>query len=84
MTYAAHTTGFQPCVARASSAAAPLAPARTGLLTRLFGSLASIRAREAERTAAAYLARTGYRFTDSIERDLNDRLLGGGGWNAGG
>ena len=48
---------------------------------RLFNAIFESRERQADREAEMYLARTGHRFTDSIERELNDRLFNGG-WNA--
>jgi hypothetical protein len=57
-----------------------LGKARPSLLARFFNALAESREREASRNVEAYLARTGYRFTDSIEREINERLFHGG-WN---
>ncbi len=51
-----------------------------GLLCRLFDAVIESRARAVEREAEVYLARTGGRFTDSIEREINDRHFNGG-WN---
>jgi hypothetical protein len=49
-------------------------------VVRLFNAVVESREQEAERNVRAYLARTGGRFTDSIEREINDRQFNGG-WN---
>jgi hypothetical protein len=80
MTYAAHPAAFHGHLSLSRRAAAPQLPARPGILRRLFDAVYESRARAAEREAAVFLARTGGRFTDSIERELNDRHFSGG-WN---
>jgi len=80
MAYAARPIDFHRHVASPNAAATSKAPARPGFLTRLFNALYESREREAARNAEAHLARTGYRFTDSIERELNERQFNGG-WN---
>ncbi len=79
MTHAARPSEFQRNIThyRRPSEAAP----RPALLTRLFNAVFENRQRRAERVVEAYLARTGRRFTDSIEREINERLFDGG-WNA--
>jgi hypothetical protein len=80
MIHAARSTDFHGHVALDRQAADPEAAARPGLLTRLFNAMFESREQEADRAVEAYLARTGHRFTDSIEREISDRLLRGG-WN---
>jgi hypothetical protein len=77
MAYAIRLAGFLRHNAPTSRQTA-LGKARPSLLTRLFNAVFESREREAARNVEAYLARTGYRFTDSIERELNDRLFNGG------
>ena len=81
MTYAVHSAGFHRPVMRTRRTVGPAAASRPGLLMRLFNAIFESRERQADREAEMYLARTGHRFTDSIERELNDRLFNGG-WNA--
>jgi hypothetical protein len=71
MTYAPHPSAFVPC--RESEPAAR----RPGLMRRLYDALLESREKEAERVVAAYLERTGGRFTDDIERRLTERLISG-------
>lgn len=78
MTYAARPTEFRHNIKPYSRTAEP-AP-RPGLLARLFNAVFENRQQRAEREIEAYLARTGHRFTDSIEREINNHLLDGG-WN---
>jgi hypothetical protein len=47
----------------------------------MLDALLDTRARQAQRDVEAYLARRGYRLTDSIEREMNERLFNGG-WNS--
>jgi hypothetical protein len=70
MTYAPRPSAFVSC--RESEPAR-----RPGLLRRLYDALLESREKEAERMVAAYLERTGGRFTDDIERRLTERLISG-------
>ena len=56
------------------------APRRRGLLRRIFAGLFESREEQAERKAADYIARTGGRLTDEIERQIADRIITGNGW----
>jgi len=80
MAHAVHPTVFHRDFAPRPAAQATPA-ARPGLLTRFFNAIFESRERAAERAVEAHLARTGFRFTDSIEREINDRLFNGG-WNS--
>jgi hypothetical protein len=71
MTYAPHPSAFVSC--RESEPATR----RPGLLRRLYDALLESREKEAERVVAAYLERTGGRFTDDIERRLTERVISG-------
>ena len=53
---------------------APAAPAHRGILRRIVDSMFESRQRKAERDIAAYIAHSGGRLTDSIERELMDRV----------
>ncbi len=79
MTYAVRPTEFQTNIAPYRRPAAPVTP-RPGILSRLFNAVFESRQQQAERTVEAYLERTGHRFTDSIEREVNEHLFNGG-WN---
>jgi hypothetical protein len=46
-----------------------------GLFRRLFDGLMAARMRQAEREIAKYLERSGGRFTDETERDIERRFL---------
>ena len=48
---------------------------RQSFVTRLFRALHDARLRQAEREIASYLARTGGKFTDSAEREIEQRFL---------
>jgi hypothetical protein len=80
MSYVAHSAIFHGHLARQRRAAGDEASARPGFLSRLFDAMFESRQRAAEREAEVYLARTGGRFTDSIEREINERHFNGG-WN---
>ncbi|RDV04044.1 hypothetical protein [Undibacter mobilis] len=51
---------------------------KPGLLRRLFDSLLESREQHAQKTVDAYVARNGSRLTDSLEREIGERLLDGG------
>ena len=53
------------------SKASTAKPASRGLLRRLFDAMAASRQREAEREIAFYLQRTGGKFTDAVEREID-------------
>jgi hypothetical protein len=80
MTAAVRPTAFQSPIEAYRPAAIQNAPRRS-VLRRIFDAIYDSRQRQAERTVEAYLARTGHRFTDSVERELNAHLFNGG-WNA--
>jgi hypothetical protein len=57
------------------------AEGRRSFLRRLYDAIMDNRQRRANRDIEAFLARRGYRLTDSIERDLSEHLFNGG-WNS--
>jgi hypothetical protein len=81
MAYVARLTDFHRLTAPVLRTSKADAARRPSFLARLFDAIFESRERQADREAEAYLARTGHRFTDSIERELNERLFNGG-WNA--
>ena len=50
---------------------------RPGILQRLYRALRAYRQREADRQVASFIARSGGRFTDSLERELSERMFSG-------
>ncbi|HVV79768.1 MAG TPA: hypothetical protein VHD59_09175 [Pseudolabrys sp.] len=48
---------------------------KPSFIVRLFRAMHEARMRQAEREIAAYLARTGGKFTDSAEREIEQRFL---------
>lgn len=58
-----------------------VAAPRRGLLRRIFGGVFETREAQAERKAAEYIARTGGRLTDEIEREITDHIIGGSWWH---
>jgi len=75
MSYLARPSEFVSCAA--GRPAAPVAAPRRGVLRRLLAALAESREKQAEREVASYLARTGGRLTDDIERQIVERLTRG-------
>ena len=78
MAYAARPTDFQGNIAPSCGGIDAKTAPRPSFWSRLLNAVFESREREAERVAKAYLARTGYRFTDSIEREINNRAFNGG------
>jgi hypothetical protein len=80
MAFAARPSDFRTNIAPCRQPAGiKKAPPRS-FLRRLFDAVFESRQQRAERDIETYLARTGHRFTDSIERELNEHKLGRG-WN---
>ena len=81
MTYAPRPNEFVPYFEAPAALAHRIGgPRRRGLLRRIFGVMFESREQQAERTAADYIARSGGRLTDEIERQITDRIIGGSGW----
>ena len=74
MNYALHPADFPSYHGETGADPDVSAP---GLLRRLYQSFRASRQRDADRQIAAFLARSGGRFTDSVERELFDRLATG-------
>jgi len=58
--------------------AATSQPEKPGLIRRLFDRLFESRETFAQRAVEDYIAHTGGRLTDSIEREIGERILEGG------
>jgi hypothetical protein len=69
MTYVAHARDFHSLDAGAGTAAA-----KPGVLRRLVRAFTAWRQREADREIARFLARSGGRFNDDLERELMRRV----------
>jgi hypothetical protein len=52
-----------------------------GVLRRIFDAIIEPRQKQADRDIARFLARSGGRLTDNMEREMTRRLLTGGDWN---
>jgi hypothetical protein len=50
-------------------------PAKPKLARRLYAAIIESRQRRAEREVADYLARSGLKFTDAVERDVERRFF---------
>ena len=68
MAYATDHFGFTPYAPAARETA------HRGILLRMFDAMFESRLRKAERDIAAYIAHSGGRLTDSIERELMERV----------
>jgi hypothetical protein len=81
MTYAARSSDFAPyCRAEAAAGSNPVAK-KAGVLRRIFDAIIEGRQKQTDRDIARFLARSGGRLTDDIEREMTQRLLTGN-WNA--
>jgi hypothetical protein len=81
MTYAPRPNEFVPYYDVVSKPAARAVGTRhPGLWKRLAGAIFESRERQVEREAEAYIARSGGRLTDEIERQITDRLITGKWW----
>jgi hypothetical protein len=81
MTYAAHHGDFVPYVGAKASTRSNAVANKAGILRRIFDAIFESRQKQADRDIARFLARSGGRFTDDIEREITQRLLMGN-WNA--
>ena len=51
---------------------------KPGLMRRLFDTLFEAREKRAQRAVDEYIAQSGGRLTDSLEREIGERILEGG------
>ena len=84
MAYVARPSDFHGAApfkaATLAPAAKPLSAPRRRFWLRMLDAVLDSRQRDAERTVAQYVARRG-KLTDSMEREIADRLINGNGWN---
>ena len=81
MTYAAHHRDFVPYFGDKASTRRNAVANKAGVLRRIFDAAFESRQKQAERDIARFLARSGGRMTDDIEREMTQRLLTSN-WNA--
>ena len=81
MSYAAHHRDFVPYFRDKATATGSNAVAnKAGVLRRIFDAIVEQRQKQADRDIARFLARSGGRLTDDMEREMTQRLLTGN-WN---
>lgn len=73
MSYAAHRKDFGPTV-DVTPLPADEPQAKPRLLRRMLNAFVNARQRQFEREITAYLARSGGRLTDNLEREMMQRL----------
>ena len=76
MSYVAHRKDFAIYTAAPDMQPEADTPKKAGLLQRLANALRRSRQRETDRVIGAYLARSGGRLTDSVEREMMWQLTG--------
>jgi hypothetical protein len=69
MTYAANYRDFGSCFRDKASAKSSPDANKPGILRRIFGAIFETRQQQIEREVARFVARSGGRITDDIERD---------------
>jgi hypothetical protein len=74
MTYAAHHQDFAPYVGGKTTPRRGAAVKKTGLLRRVIDAISQSRQRRADREIARFLARSGGRLTDDLERRMTQYL----------
>ncbi len=74
MTYAAHHENFVPYIGGEGPKKRETVARRFGVLRRVFDAVMRSRQRHADQQIAAFLARSGGRLTDDLERELMRRI----------
>jgi hypothetical protein len=74
MTYAAHHQDFAHCAVHEVPAARGAVGKKPGILQRIVDAVRNSRQRQADREIAAFIARSGGRLTDDIERRMMQRI----------
>jgi hypothetical protein len=82
MNYAAHHRDFLPHSCGEASPRSNAVPSNAGVLQRILDAVFVSRQKQVDRDIARFLARSGGRLTDDMEREMTRRLLTGN-WNAG-
>ncbi len=78
---AAQHSVFHPFTRHSRRSARASAIHKPRFLQRVFGAIVKTREQELDRQVAAALARSGGRFTDSIERNMYQRHIFGSSWD---
>jgi hypothetical protein len=82
MTYAVHQRDFVPYFRdKAPTTRSNPVANKAGVLRRIFDAIIEPRQKQADRDIARFLARSGGRLTDDIEREMTRHLFTGN-WNA--
>jgi hypothetical protein len=85
MSYALDAKGFFPSVHGGRTAASSPPASKPGVLRRIVQAILESRQRQADREIAHFLARSGGRLTDDMERRLTEHLLSRSrNWTVGG
>jgi hypothetical protein len=82
MSCAAHHRDFLPDFRNEACPRSDAVRSRAGVLQRIFDAVFVSRQKQVDRDIARFLARSGGRLTDDMEREMTQRLLTGN-WNAG-
>ena len=80
MIYAAHHRDFVPYFRHPTFTGGNAVTNKAGVVRRIFDAIFESRQKQADRDIARFLARSGGRLTDDIEREITQRLLTGN-WN---
>ena len=75
MTYAAHHKDLAFYVGDGAPAKHAAVAKKAGVLRRIFDAIFESRQRQADREIARFLARSGGRLTDDIERQMTQHLM---------
>ena len=81
MNYAAHHRDFPYFRDKASTTRSNAVTNKAGILRRIFDAIIESRQKQADRDIARFLARSGGRLTDDMEREMTQRLSTGN-WSA--
>jgi hypothetical protein len=81
MTYAANYGDFGPCFRDKASAKSSPDANRPGILRRIFGAIFETRQEQIEREITRFVAQSGGRINDDIEREIMQRFFTSN-WNA--
>jgi hypothetical protein len=82
MTCAAHHRDLVPRFRdNAATTRSDAVASKAGILRRIVDAIVETRQKQADRDIARFLARSGGRLTDDMEREMTQRLLHTGNWN---
>ena len=81
MTYAANYRDFGPCFRDKASGKSSPDATKPGIMRRIFGAVFETRQEQIEREVTRFVARSGGRITDDIEREIMQRFFTSN-WNA--